>query len=98
MLDGCLPCSQAPQVVSSLKFTDGPGLVVSPSREYSKLSFHRPQSRAQHNEQRYSTFFALLVILKELVRILPCLKMSCKPNGASVSPTQVDSFLLERDP
>lgn len=82
----------APHVVSSRKFTDGPGAC--------RLSFERllaatiSRSSGENNNTSNNTNplkVAVSVMLLELVSILRCLKMGRTLSKLRVSPTQVDS-------
>ena len=67
-----------------------PGLVVSRSSEYSTLLFHGPQSRSEHSNKRYASLVGPIGYTGGTCEYFAVLKMSCKLNGAGVSPTQVD--------
>ena len=67
-----------------------PGLVVSRSSEYSTLLFHGPQSRSQHSNKLVGP----IGYTGGTCEYFAVLKMSCKLNGAGVSPTQVDFFTI----
>ena len=65
-----------------------PGLVVSRSSEYSTRLFHGPQSRSEHSNKLVGS----IGYTGGTCEYFAVLKMSCKLNGAGVSPTQVDLY------